>query len=277
MSLPLSGQAQDDIQITPSPKPQHTIKANIPYGSDDLQTLDVYIPDSAKKGSFPVHIFVHGGAWQVGDKSYHKDQGLFNNDNGIIFVAINYRLLPKHKHPAQVEDTARAVKWVYDNIAKYGGDPFQIHISGHSAGAHIAALLATDPTYLNLYGLSPTIFRSVMAVDTASFDLTVPPEGKDARTLKKNIAKNFGTTPEELQAASPLYHAQQQNTSFPRFVLFVTSRRPDAVAQTKAFNTALGRVSEMRIIKGYSHEDMVRAMAIPSTSIAKTILKVILG
>ncbi|PCJ99372.1 MAG: hypothetical protein COA45_04860 [Zetaproteobacteria bacterium] len=254
------------------------IKKDISYGVDRLQKLDIYLPLGARAKKRPVHIFVHGGAWRIGDKKRFSKHAKLNTDNGIIFVSINYRLSPKVKHPAHVEDCARAVKWVYDNIGAYGGDINRIHISGHSAGAHLVALLGTQSKYLRSYGLPPSILKIVIPVDTASFDFTTPPKGSGARFLPRVIAKTFGTGEVQLKAASPLFHVNSKNA--PRFMMFVTSERADAVAQTTVFNKALldaGTRSTMQIIQGLSHSEMSKAMANPKSPIAQGILKAILN
>ena len=254
------------------------VKKNIEYGSDRLQKLDVYLPSQSISGKRPVHIFVHGGAWTIGDKKRFALHAKLNTDQGIIFVSINYRLSPKVKHPAHVEDCARAVKWVYDNIGRYGGDVDNINISGHSAGAHLSALLGTNPEYLAKYDLPLSILKTVIPVDTASFDFTTPPTGKGVRVVPAIIDNTFGTSDVQLKAASPLFHVDGDNA--PYFMMFVTSERPDAVAQTSVFNKALsdsGTRSSMRVVQGLSHSEMSKAMGDPKSPIAQGILKAILN
>src|SRR5262245_18121268 len=108
--------------------------------------LDLYMPKGKK--DFPVLIFVHGGAWSMGTKDLYGPLGKVFAKNGIGTVVINYRLSPKVQHPAHVQDVARAFAWTHKNIAKHGGNPDQIFISGHSAGGHLVALLATDESHL---------------------------------------------------------------------------------------------------------------------------------
>lgn len=254
------------------------VKKDIAYGSDKLQKLDVYLPLGSKARKRPVHIFVHGGAWKIGNKKRFSSHAKLNTDQGIIFVSINYRLSPKDKHPAHVEDCARAVKWVYDNIGAYGGDVNRIHISGHSAGAHLVALLGTKGKYLREYGLSPSILKTVIPVDTASFDFTTPATGRGENIMPRIIAKTFGSSEAQLKAASPLFHVKSKNA--PRFMMFVTSERADAVAQTAAFNKALGDAgtySTMKVIQGFSHSEMSKAMGDPNSPIAQGVLKAILN
>ncbi len=127
--------------------------------------LDLYLPKGKK--DYPVLVFIHGGAWMFGDKStfgMYSSVGRFLAENGVGVVMPNYRLSPKVKHPEHIIDVARAFAWTHRNIAKFGGDPDQMFVGGHSAGGHLSALLATDETYLKAEGLSLKNIRGVVAV-----------------------------------------------------------------------------------------------------------------
>lgn len=246
---------------------------DIAYGKGTLQKLDIYAPQGLKALK-PVLIFIHGGGWQRGDKSMAKEHGAFYADKGAVFVSINYRLSPKDKHPAQAEDSAAAVKWVYDNIHQYGGNKHSIHLAGHSAGAHLAALIATDDRYLAAHDLSPLLLKSVIPNDTASYDFSTPLViGK--RLVQPKIDATFGTTPQQIKAASPISYVQG-NKDLPPFICFVTSKRPDAAAQTHAFTAAIktaGGQSETHIIDGLSHREMNQAMSDPASPLAKRVVQ----
>ncbi len=249
------------------------IEKDVSYGSDPLQKLDLCAP-KGQKSLKPVHIYIHGGAWQIGDKKGSYDHGKFYCDEGIVFASINYRLSPKDIHPAQAQDSAAAVRWVYDHIGEYGGDRNNIHLSGHSAGAHLAALIGSDPKYLGAHGLSPTLFKTVIPVDTASFDFS---NKTRPRFVQKIVDRTFGTSPEELAEASPITYARS-NKNLPPFLLFVTKKRDDAMKQTQAFHDAIkssGGESQMYAIDGLSHREMNKGMHDPDSLISKTILKAI--
>ena len=136
------------------------------YGGKDADAerhkLDLYRPSDRK--DFPVFVFIHGGAWRAGDKKGFAKQGHTFARHGIAFVAVNYRLTPKVKHPAHVEDVARAFAWVHKNIARYGGNPDQVFVGGHSAGGHLAALLGSDGHYLKAHKLSLDDIRGVVPI-----------------------------------------------------------------------------------------------------------------
>ena len=158
------------VAVLPSAQAQE-VKRDIPYtkDADKLQTLDVYSPAEAK--GLPVVFWIHGGGWQGGDKSevYTKPQVL--NGKGFVFVSINYRLLPKVDMATLTRDVAKAVRWVHDHIAEYGGDPKRLLIMGHSAGAQLAALLCTDERYLKEEGLSFAIIKGCVPVDGDTYDI----------------------------------------------------------------------------------------------------------
>jgi acetyl esterase/lipase len=120
------------------------------FPGKDRQTLDVFSP-RAGASRCPVVIFVHGGTWMYGDKNLYglyRNVGRFLAKNGVVAVMINYRLSPRVKHPEHARDVARAYAWTRRNIGKYGGDPAKIILAGHSAGGHLASLVATDETFL---------------------------------------------------------------------------------------------------------------------------------
>ncbi len=167
------------------------------------QKLDFYVPKGAK--NFPVMMFVHGGAWKTGDKSQYGALGELFAKQGIGTAIINYRLTGKDgavKHPDHIHDVAKAFAWVKENCGTYGGDQKRIFISGHSAGGHLVALLATDESYLKAVKCSTKDIRGVIALSGV---YTITPIilgdvfGKDANVCK---------------AASPLSHVQANDPPF---------------------------------------------------------------
>jgi acetyl esterase/lipase len=113
--------------------------------------LDVFAPKVEGKERFPVVLFAHGGTWMFGDKNFfgiYRKAGKNLAKNGVVAVMTNYRLSPLVRHPEHVKDVARAYAWVVKNIDRYGGDPDRVILAGHSAGGHIASLLAADERYL---------------------------------------------------------------------------------------------------------------------------------
>ena len=118
------------------------------YGSELLQKLDVYIPANTMEKQLDVLVFFYGGRWTYGAKEDYRFVAATFVKEGFIVVIPDYRKYPQVRFPAFVEDGAKAVGWVIDHIAELHGNPARIHVVGHSAGAHIGALLAADPHYL---------------------------------------------------------------------------------------------------------------------------------
>ena len=138
---------------------------DIPYvegpGADPKKhKLDLYLPRGMK--DFPVVFFIHGGGWRSGDRKLYGMFGKTFAKNGVGAVIISYRLTPPVTHPAHIEDVAKAFAWTHKNIAKYGGKPEEIFVTGQSAGGHLAALLATNGQYLAAESLTPTAIKGVM-------------------------------------------------------------------------------------------------------------------
>ena len=122
-----------------------------PYGPDARQRLDVYSPREA--GKHPVVIFFYGGSWTMGGKSQYRFVGAALAARGFVAVIPDYRLYPAVKFPQFMEDGASAVAWAQAHASEYGGDPNRLVLMGHSAGAHMAALLALNDAYVTKAGV----------------------------------------------------------------------------------------------------------------------------
>lgn len=131
--------------------------------------LDLFVPEGLQDA--PVLFFVHGGGWTAGDKSLYAFIGHTFARAGLATVVINYRLSPEVQHPGHIEDVARAFAWVYKNIAQYGGNPEKIFVTGHSAGGHLAALLALDEKYLKAHNLTLRAITGAMPI-SGVYDVT---------------------------------------------------------------------------------------------------------
>lgn len=124
-----------------------------PYGPDPRQKLDVYSPKDAAR--HPIVVFFYGGSWTAGKKSNYRFMGTALAARGFVAVVPDYRLYPAVRFPQFMEDGANAVAWAQAHASELGGDPDRIVLMGHSAGAHMAALLALNETYLAGAGVRP--------------------------------------------------------------------------------------------------------------------------
>jgi len=124
--------------------------------------LDLYLPEG-KKG-FPLILFIHGGAWRSGSKELYGPLAQNFVRRGIGVAVANYRLSPVVQHPEHERDVARAFAWLVKHAKEYDADPARLYVMGHSAGAHLVALLALDPKYLRAEGLTSASIRGVIGV-----------------------------------------------------------------------------------------------------------------
>ncbi len=125
--------------------------------------LDTYRP-AASPAAAPIVVFFYGGAWQEGRRDWYAFAGRALAREGLIAVVPDYRVYPAVRYPVFVEDAARAVAFARAHAAEWGGDPNRIFLAGHSAGAHIAALLGTDARYLAAVGLRPRDLAGVIGI-----------------------------------------------------------------------------------------------------------------
>jgi arylformamidase len=197
-------------------------------GSLGKNKLDIYVPRGKK--DFPVIFFVHGGAWLHGNKNQlgmYSALALSWARHGIGTVSINYRLSPGIKHPEHVKDVARAFAWTRTNIHTYGGRPDQIFVSGHSAGGHLVALLATDERYLQAEGLSRKDIRGAIPISGVYriYDVQVNagaplPRGASQGTTANGrnsvppFSSVFGSDLAIRREASPLVHVKAGTPPF---------------------------------------------------------------
>jgi acetyl esterase/lipase len=126
--------------------------ANVPFGPATWQRADVYQP-LRTTGPVPVIVFWYGGAWTEGNKDEYRFVGTALASLGFVAVLPDYRVYPEVKFPAFLDDAAAAVAWVQSHAAQFGGDPHRIVLMGHSAGAHMAAMLAINHAYLRRAGV----------------------------------------------------------------------------------------------------------------------------
>lgn len=145
------------------PSDGYRVERDLAYGDGARRRLDVYVPDGLE-GPADVVVFFYGGGWDSGSKASYRFVGQALSSRGFVAVIPDYRLYPEVRFPAFVEDGAQAVAWVRDHIARFGGKPEPLHLMGHSAGAHIAAVLALDHHYLDDAGIDRRAVGSLIGL-----------------------------------------------------------------------------------------------------------------
>ena len=120
----------------------------IAYGEGPRRRLDIYTPTGQTDDKLPVIVWFYGGSWNSGSREHYAFAARALAAQGFVTVVPDYRLVPDVRYPGFVEDGAAAVRWVREHIAEHSCDPNRIVLMGHSAGAYIAAILASDPQWL---------------------------------------------------------------------------------------------------------------------------------
>lgn len=210
--------------------------ATMPGVEANLLSLDVHAPKGAKKA--PVLVFLHGGGWRRGDKASEGAQShaRFYTARGWIYVSANYRLSPAVTHPSHVEDAARALAFVHAHAAEWGGDAAQLYVSGHSAGAHLASLVALNERFLKSAGESLAMLRGVVLLDTAAYDLEAIMQGNPDAVSPYPAA--FGKDPAVWRDASPLAHIAA-GKGVPPFLFVLASGGEDKAERCEAMAVKL--------------------------------------
>ncbi|ODN66935.1 alpha/beta hydrolase [Methylophaga muralis] len=147
------------------PESAYQHRSDLVYGEYDRLKLDVYQPAHSVDSQKPATvIFFYGGGWEAGEKADYKFVAEALTSQGMIVVIPDYRVFPEAVFPEFIEDAAQAVAWTRQHIAEFGGDPEQLFIAGHSAGAHIAAMLSVNPHYLQQAGLETEQLRGMIGL-----------------------------------------------------------------------------------------------------------------
>ncbi|HUN82172.1 MAG TPA: alpha/beta hydrolase [Phycisphaerae bacterium] len=235
------------------------------------QKLDIYAPAQAKDA--PVVVFVHGGEWTKGDKSEVSFKPEFLNNNGIVFVSVNYRLSGTAKHPAQVEDIACAMRWIRDHIHEYGGAPSRLILMGHSAGCHLVTLLGLDPRPLARQGLKPADLAGVVSWSGGAFDLVE--KVKSGGMYADYIKINFGPDEKTWRDASPMNHIADTRP-LPKF-LFASAgaHKPEsrlASEKMAAMIREVGGDATTILLEGKSHTNANHELGMPGDKTGRQLL-----
>lgn len=241
-----------------TPYPEGTTQ--IAFGADPLQRLD-FTPATSRRA--PLFIFIHGGAWSFGDKRMAGPMAAHFHSLGYAFASLDYRLVPAADPAQQAEDVAAAIAELVRNADRLGFDPDRIILGGHSAGAHLAALVGTDPRYLAAHRLPLSTLAGIVLFDGAGYD--VPAQmARGGPLLRRMYARAFGSDPAFQARVSPTLQAAAPNAA--RFlILHITSRPDDSGAQSQRLAEALraaGTPAEVVAVDN-THAQIVRLFGQP--------------
>jgi arylformamidase len=203
------------------------------YGDHPAQRLD-FTPAEARDA--PLVLFVHGGGWSRGDKGMAGHMAAYFHGEGYAFAAANYRLVPETDVAGQGADVAAALADLLRDADRLGIDSRRILLIGHSAGAHLAALVGTDPAYLAAQRIPVGAIDGIVLLDGAGYD--VPRQIAAAGPfLRRVYLAAFGNDAAAQRRLSPLQHAASPNAA--EFLILHVARRPDSAAQSAALGEAL--------------------------------------
>jgi acetyl esterase/lipase len=211
-------------------------RVSLQYGPSTEQTLDVYRPPNAHDA--PIIVMVHGGGWAIGDKN--SKSVVINKlkhwlPKGFLLVSVDYRLLPEAKPDLQANDIAMALAYVEHNAPTWGGDGGKIILMGHSAGAHLVALLSADPGVVTAAGGWP--WAGTVVLDSAALDVPALMAWPHAQLYDDA----FGRDRSYWATVSP---AQNLTPSAVPMMLVCSLLRPDhPCVQARAFAAATGKAT----------------------------------
>ena len=240
--------------VTPK-DPARKLAGDMAYGPNPRQTLDVYAPKSPPAGPMPVVMFFYGGNWDSGSRAEYGWVGQALASRGFLVIVPDYRLTPQVVYPSFVEDCAAATRWAQDHAAEYGGDPSRLLLTGHSAGAYMAVMLALDDGFLRKAGVDYAHVKGAVGLsgpyDFYPFDV---PASRAA----------FAGYPDP-KATQPIAYAARPHRPP---VLMIQGEHDKYVGPHNAINLdrdlkAAGNPSTLRLYPTLTHPDTVLALSVP--------------
>ncbi len=239
---------------------------DVAYGTDPRQRMDVYLPPSVTSAAnAPVIVMVHGGAWMVGNKAMSNvvdnKVAYWVKQKGYVFVSVNYRLSPQADPLVQAHDVATALAKAQSLAASWGGDPAKVILMGHSAGAHLVALLGASPALAREAGARPWL--GTVALDSAALDLERIMNARHMRFYDRV----FGADPAYWRSVSPSSVLATDAT--PMLLVCSTQRADGSCAQAREFAVkvnakAAPRSTQASVLpQDLSHEQVNTTLGLP--------------
>jgi acetyl esterase/lipase len=245
-----------------SPGGASATTTDVAYGQGPRFKLDIYRPAKVSSAA-PVVVFFYGGNWTTGQRGDYAFVGRALASRGFVVVIPDYRLYPEVRYPDFLDDSAQAVAWTAKNIARYGGDPNNLFLMGHSAGAYNAAMLALDERWLRKQGLSPKALSGWIGL-AGPYDF-LPVENPTARPVF-----HFPNTPLESQ---PVNHLD--GAALP--ALLIAANKDNLVNPVRNTGGLARRLRARGVpvkevyYDGVSHTPLVASLAAPLRSLAPTL------
>jgi acetyl esterase/lipase len=235
---------------------------DVPYGTDPKQRMDLYFPVQ-KTGNAPVLLFLHGGGFREGDRKQYGYVAEPFAKQGILTVVASYRLTSGgFKYPDQPDDAKALVTWIYRNIAKYGGNPNAIYVSGHSAGAILTADIGVDLAWMDQAKVPRAALRGIVPI-SGSYD------------LRNSKRQDYLPTSEAEEKASALLHV---NAPAPVAIVAFGSKedrlKDPSAALVKAI-AAKGAQARTLTLEGKDHAGAVWELSDANSTLTQAMLAMI--
>ena len=222
------------------------------YGENASQRLDFW---RGRGKRAPLILYVHGGGWSQGDKAHDiSDKVEHFVGEGYAFASMNYRLVPHATVEQQAADVANAVGWLRSRTKALGIHRQKVVLMGHSAGAHLVALIATDPTYLKEAGVPLDAIAGVVLLDGAAYHVPtqIPVGGEDLQRMRHNA---FGENIARHMRLSPVAHTAKPNV---RRFLILHVNNPSTIAQSRGLATLLQKAGTQVSVRMIPNSDHMR-------------------
>ncbi|WP_298464776.1 alpha/beta hydrolase [uncultured Erythrobacter sp.] len=241
------------VQFQPSAKVSRTVI----YGQHQRQQIDVYEPADAVD-ELPLILFIHGGGWSFGNhKIAVQSKPKHFNDAGYYFASTGYRVLPGAPVEDQAKDIGAAIQALRGQASAIGFDPNRIVLMGHSAGAHLAALVSTDPQYA---GEAFAAIKGVVLLDSGAYEIASSIASAEPRS--RNLYLDvFGEDPARQSALSPVTHVGGADA--PNWLALYVEERAKTQAQAEMLAGALdgaGATAEAVAISNTDHGRLNREL-----------------
>ena len=233
-----------------------TLKSNLAYGAESTQVIDLFLPTTTAQKK--LHIYIHGGYWQELSKDESSFAATTFQQHGVHFAVINYTLAPNASLSEIVEECRQAVKWLATNSHLFGYDEQEIYLSGSSAGAHLAAMVALDNTIA---------IKGICAV-SGVYDLTPIQHTYINEPLQLSAA--------EVASNSPLFMLEQWPEECACIVAYGDNETNEFKRQSQAFYhqlKQLGQTASLKEIKARNHFDVILDLANDHSILFKLVQK----
>ena len=243
---------------------------NLSYGTHVKQRLDLYLPKEKPVRPAPVMSFFHGGGFEEGHRAHYGFIALPFALQGIITAIVGYRLVPDGFHyPAQLDDVRSSAQWLHTSVARYGGNPDLLFVSGHSAGAMLAAEAGSDRSWMPAYGIPISALRGIAPV-SGNYDLIANPmNGQVSYYAPNAVAQDQASALRHIR--NPVPAAVVSHGQGDAYERALTKLSPEFVAALQA----QGVDAELLLLTGAGHLDMVAELSKPGSRVSSRVIAMI--